>query len=237
MESQFPYERALVDHFEGRMNSDLFEIRNGQERDVFPIEVLFRTKNELIELEDLALTMCQGKILDVGAGAGTHSLILQSEGQDVTAVEFVPAAADIMKKRGVEKIAQQDFYKLDGDESYDTLLMLMNGTGIASDLPGFGTLLQKCERLISQEGHLIIDSTDLRTNLLPDGDVYYGTFEPGYSEVIKFQWEYDGEVGASFDWLYMDETCLVGEAEKYGWHAQIAYTDGDGHFLARMVKG
>jgi len=233
--SWLPYERALQDFFNGKMESDLFEIRNGIMKDIFPIEVLFRAETDLIGLEQFALGNCKGRILDVGAGVGTHSLVLQNWGLDTMALDVVPGGTEIMKKKGVRKIVCCDFFNFESEQKFDTILFLMNGTGLAISLNDFHNLLAHSKKMLSPKGQVLIDSTDIRVNTLHDDEIYIKQFEPGYYETVSFQWNYKNETGAAFDWLYMDQDCLIEQARIAGLFAQIVFEDVDGHFLARLV--
>ena len=102
------------------------------EEDEIPLPTLFRKYEEMPLIERKALDMAQGKVLDVGAGAGCHTLVLQERGFDVTAIDISPLSVETMRIRGVKDVQEQNFFTFEG--SYDTILMLMNGIGIVGTL-------------------------------------------------------------------------------------------------------
>ena len=118
---------ASRDFLNGIKNAEIIVESNIAEDDVLPVEYLFRPFVEMPELERKALTLSYGKILDVGAGVGSHALYLQQSGKDVDANEISANACEVMKQRGVKNIIHQDFYTLPEEIKYDTILMMMNG--------------------------------------------------------------------------------------------------------------
>lgn len=127
------YGQALQDFYNQQSAEKLWLNNTYGEPEEMPVEVFFRDKEEMPEAELLALQLCRGKILDIGAGAGSHALILQERGFDVTALEISPGAANIMQKRGVKTVLQQDIFQYK-TEKFDTLLLLMNGIGLTQNL-------------------------------------------------------------------------------------------------------
>lgn len=60
----------------------------------------FTDINSMKEVDKLVLEHCFGKVLDVGAGAGSHSLILMNKGIDVYSLDISPGAVEVMKTAG-----------------------------------------------------------------------------------------------------------------------------------------
>lgn len=194
-----------------------------------PVEVFFRGEEDFPELELIALCLCDGKVLDVGAGVGTHSLYLQDQGFDVTALEISERACALMQERGVHQILQQDFFLLKG-EKYDTLLLLMNGIGLVETLDGFRRFLQFARTLLSERGQLLFDSSDIsylyEEYRIPLPEYYFGE--------IGYQYEYKEKKGRPFKWLYLDQETLIKIAHEENWVVQILYEDDNDQYLARM---
>jgi len=155
------YGEALLQfHQDGDLKNPLLLHSTYGDIEEMPIEVFFRSAEDFPELEFIALSLCDGKVLDVGAGVGSHALYLQEKGFDVTALEISSAACNIMQERGVQQILQQDFFQLK-DQQYDTLLFLMNGIGLAKSIDGFRQLLTYAKTLLSENGQLLFDSSDI----------------------------------------------------------------------------
>lgn len=194
-----------------------------------PIEVFFRDETDFPELEHIALALCDGHVLDVGAGVGSHALYLQNKGFRVDALEISEAACSIMKQRGMQHIIREDFFALK-QGNYDTLLFLMNGIGLAGTIVGLRELLRHSKKLLSDKGQLLFDSSDISylydEYRIPKPEHYFGE--------ISFQYEYKGHLGQPFHWLYIDQQELIKIAHEEGWVVQILFEDDDDQYLVRM---
>jgi SAM-dependent methyltransferase len=223
------YGRALAEFYKNGETSTLWLHNSYDEPEEMPIDVFFRAYEEMPELELQALNQCTGKILDVGAGAGSHALLLQQRGLDVTAIDICEAAVQIMKQRGVKKARVQDICSV--REKYDTLLFLMNGIGLTGTLPGFANFLTQASTLIHPGGQLIFDSSDISYlyQELPKS-------QHGYFGEVSYCYEYKGEKGNWFKWLYLDQTILTHIANQQGWNCEILADDGEDQYLARLTK-
>lgn len=223
-----PYSQALKDFYTGKTEEGLWLNTSYGEPEEMPLWYFFRSYDEMPDLEKMALSVCEGRILDVGAGTGCHALILQEFGNDIMAIDTAPEAVAIMKDSGLAQAKQADFFKL-RDEQFDTLLCLMNGVGFVGKLNRFETFLIKADELLSKEGQIIIDSSDI--SYLFEGEKptnkYYGE--------VSFQYEYNGVKGEWFDWVYIDMDTLADMADTLGWHTYILHQEND-QYLARLIQ-
>lgn len=222
--------QALADHYYKKTSDILWLYNSYGEPEEMPVDVFFRTGEEMPELELLALEYCRGKILDTGAGAGSHTLLLQAGGEDVTALELNPTACSIMKERGINKIVNQDIFAYSG-EKFDTLLLLMNGIGLCKTVAGLHHFLQHAATLLNDNGQIIFDSSDI-SYLYEDG----GFPSEAYFGEISYQYEYEGKRGPWFNWLYIDWHSLADIATDEGWTFRLLYEDGQDQYLASLEK-
>ncbi len=192
---------------------------------------LFRTLAQMTGLELRALDLCQGEILDVGAGSGCHSLALQKAGHDVTALDISPGCMDVMDTQGVKKRIFDSLFNLD-NQRFNTMLMLMNGIGICGSIEGLNYFFQHIRGILCRGGQVLADSTDLaamhvQLPLVPDEScAYYGE--------TQFIMSYKGNSSDPFDWLYIDYATLAFYAEFHGWRCEQIMKMPDGKFLARI---
>ncbi len=223
------YGQVLLDFYNRQPPEKLWLNNNYGEPEEMPAEVFFRGEEDMPEAELLALQLCRGEVLDIGSGTGSHTLILQERGFDVTAVEISPGAAAVMQKRGVKTVVQQDVFQYK-TEKFDTLLLLMNGIGLTQNLTGLDRFLQHAKTLLLPGGQLIFDSSDL-TYLYEDlplpKNKYYGE--------IQYRYEYKNQQGSWFNWLYIDQKTLLKIASTNGWKAEIVYEDDMDLYLARLT--
>ncbi len=221
--------KAIVDFYQGKNSSPLLLHTSYGTVEEMSVEVFFREEEDLSVLDLLALIECKGKVLDLGAGAGVHSLILASRGFEVIALENSPGCVEVMEQSGVPKVVKRDFRK--HDNKYDTVLMLMNGLGLAGKLDGVKPLLLQCMKLLKKGGQLLVDSSDI--SYLYDGDV---PRPEGYFGELRYQYEYKGEKGDWFDWVYVDQQTLVQLAEEIDLEVEILHTDENDQYLARITE-
>ncbi|MCE7993570.1 MAG: class I SAM-dependent methyltransferase [Roseivirga sp.] len=222
------YGKALTDFGNGDENASLILHNSYGEPEEMPLWYFFREYDEMPELERMALSICEGKVLDIGAGTGSHSLVLQHFGYDVTAIDTSALAATLMRKSNVKQVVEADFFYFSGQ--FDTLLSLMNGIGIIGTLNRFETFLNQCKKLLKPGGQLIFDSSDVKY-LYEEGELPQSTY---YGEV-RFQYEYKGVKGDWFDWVYIDQDKLSKLADQLGWYVYFLHSDEHDQYLVRMI--
>lgn len=230
-----PIGNAIIDYATNKKPFDIIVSSDLCEDDIIPIEVLFRSYDEMPELEKLALNKCQGKILDVGAGAGVHTGYLMKKGFHVKAIDTSAGAVSYMKERGInaETIS---FYDLKENEKFDTVLLLMNGLGIAGKLSLLEAFLLKAKSLLSKNGKILCDSSDIKYLYEDEEGGYWFDLNAEYYGNFKFQMSYKKELGPWFDWLYVDFDNLFQACKKVGLKATRLYEEDD-HYLAEITWG
>lgn len=226
--------RAIADYFKTQKASKLRVLSPMFEEDEIPLTTLFRSYDSMPEIERRALDMAKGKVLDVGAGAGCHSLVLQEKGLDVTAIDISPLSVETMKERGVKKVQEQNFFTLEGQ--YDTILMLMNGIGIVGTLKRLPEFFKQLDKILAPRGQVLCDSSDISYVFetedgiieLPDDMTYYGEH--------SFRMQYKDTIGEPFYWLYIDADTLKEKAGRNGYTVEVV-AEGDHYdYLARIIK-
>ena len=148
-----PMGRAIADYWKTKKADRLRVFSPMFEEDEIPLTTLFRKYEDMPEIERKALDMAKGKTLDVGAGSGCHSLVLQEKGIDITAIDISPLSVETMKERGVMKVMEQDFFTMQG--KYDTILMLMNGIGIVGTLEGLSKFFRQLDSILALGGQVL----------------------------------------------------------------------------------
>lgn len=212
-----------------RVMSSMFD------EDEMPVDHLFRTFDNMPHLEQKALNMAYGKMLDIGAGAGCHALALQERGMDVKAIDISPLSCEVMKERGIKDVECVNLFCKQLQGKYDTLLLLMNGTGIAGKLSQLPALLNRLKELLSEEGQILIDSSDLKYIYEnEDGSMDIDLNAPYYGEV-DYQMQYRDIKGEPFDWLYTDPMLLASVSKQCGLQCQIMEQGEHYDYLAKLT--
>lgn len=204
--------------------------------DEIPVAHLFRTFDQMPAIEQQALAVARGKVLDVGAGAGCHTLELQQRGLDVMAIDISPLSCEAMQARGIRQVQCINLFDERLTGPYDTLLMLMNGTGIVGRLKQMPDFLERIYALLARDGQLLIDSSDLKY-LYENEDGSYDIDPLGeYYGQVDYQMVYRRVKGERFDWLYVDYQTLKLISESNGWKCELVAEGEHYDYLARLTK-
>ena len=231
--------KALWDYYQGQAKSALFTHSSLGQEEEMPLGYLFRSFEEMPELEQEALKHCRGKVLDIGAGAGIHSLYLQEQGLDVLALDQSAGAIQCCKAQGIKQCLCTDFagFHRTTQEQYDTLLLLMNGIGLAETLQDLPAFLQSLKGLMAPNGQIILDSSDIRYVFEEDEDggiwvpndrMYYGD--------VEYHFSYDGQKGDEFKWLFVDPQRLEEAAQLTGLSFELLKEGPHFDYLARLTQ-
>lgn len=227
-----PMGAAIYDYFEKGQAGRLRVFSPQFEEDEIPVETLFREFDEMPELEKTAIRLSKGKILDVGAGSGCHSIVLADMGKDVEAIDISPLSVKVMQESGI-KASQTDLFDPSFTGSYDTILMLMNGSGIIGKLSNMENFFSKMKQLLSPDGYILMDSSDLRYLFEDeDGSMLIDLAADYYGE-MEFSMQYKQIKGDSFPWLYVDFDTLSYYASQFGFVAEKVQ---DGEHYDYLVK-
>ena len=229
-----PMGAAIYDYHKNGKAAKLRVFSSCMEEDEIPVAELFRTFSEMPSLEQIALEMATGKILDVGGGSGCHSLALKEMGKETMAIDISPLAVEVMRERGINAKVT-NFYDENFSEKFDTILLLMNGSGIIGNLENMEHFFTRIRTLLNPGGCVLMDSSDLRYLFEEEdgsfsinlADEYYGQFD--------YQMQYKEIKGQPFDWLYIDFDTLSFYAEKYGFCVELAASGNHYDYLAKLA--
>lgn len=206
--------QALLDYYNQNYTEDIITSTSISGEDVLPIPYLFRDFNEMPKIEQKALKLAKGNVLDVGCGSGSHSLYLQNKGFNVKAIDISEGAIEVSKKRGV--LNAEVLNILEETETFDTILLLMNGTGIFKELQQTSKYLKHLKGLLKPNGQILIDSSDIKYMYEDeDGGFWIDTNANYYGELDYFL-SYKGEKEAPMKWLYLDFETLKLACETVG---------------------
>ncbi|MBQ8771425.1 MAG: class I SAM-dependent methyltransferase [Bacteroides sp.] len=216
-----PMGAAIADYFTKGRAAKLRVFSSQFDEDEIPAEQLFRTFDEMPVLEQEALRRATGKILDCGAGSGCHALALQDMGKQVEAIDISPLSVETMQKRGVRQAYCVNLFNEHYLQKFDTILMLMNGSGIIGKLENMSTFFAKMKQLLNPGGCIYMDSSDLRYLFEDEDGSFLIDLAGGYYGEIDFRMQYKQVKGDTFDWLYIDFQTLSYYASENGFRAEL----------------
>ncbi|HEU4497250.1 MAG TPA: class I SAM-dependent methyltransferase [Flavobacterium sp.] len=228
--------KAILDYQTGNKPENLLTETSISEEDEMDVSYLFRDFRKMPKIEQMALQLSRGRVLDVGCGAGSHSLYLQNNRKlDVTAIDISENAVEACRLRGLKNVFVQDIMKMEPSAKFDTVLLLMNGTGIFGKLSNAGACFQKLKTLLNSGGQILIDSSDIiymfdededGGKWIPDNNRYYGE--------LVFNVSYKNEKEEPFDWLYLDYGSLRNVALDNGFKSELIIEGKHFDYLARL---
>jgi len=208
---------------------------NISNKDVLPLAYLFRSFKDMPKLEQVALSLCVGKVLDVGCGAGNHCLYLQDKGLDIKGIDVSQGAIEVCELRGVSHSEHIDVLKV--KNPFDTLLLLMNGTGIFQSLENTPPFLAHLKSILNPNGQILIDSTDILYMYQDEhGDLEEDLPNRYYGELDYF-FSYKGEEEYGMKWLYLDFNTLKALADNVGLACGLIYEGENSEYLAQLTHG
>nr|WP_315182793.1 class I SAM-dependent methyltransferase [uncultured Flavobacterium sp.] len=226
--------KAIHDYQTNNSPEDLITETSISDEDEMSVAYLFRSYAEMPLIEQKALQLSKGRVLDVGCGAGSHSLTLQNDRNlEVTSIDISPNAIQTCTLRGLKNAKVQDIMALE-NEKYDTILLLMNGTGIFGTLKQTANFLQKLKSLLNPNGQILIDSSDIL--YMFDDDEDGGKWIPGdgYYGELTFTLRYKNQKEEEFPWLYLDYNTLQNAAFANGLQCEMILEGEHYDYLAKL---
>lgn len=224
--------KALLDYYNESYTEDIITSTSISDEDVLPLPYLFRDYSEMPKLEQKALRLANGNVLDVGCGAGGHSIYLQEKGLKVKAIDISKGAIEVARLRGITNAEVLNI--LDETERFDTILLLMNGTGIFQELKQVSTYLKHLKKLLNPNGQILIDSSDIKYMYEDeDGGFWMDTNADYYGELDYFI-SYKGEQEIAMKWLYLDFNTLQLACEGVGLKCELVLEGEHFDYLARL---
>ncbi|MBQ4914164.1 class I SAM-dependent methyltransferase [Maribacter sp. MMG018] len=227
--------KALLDYQRGNYTEDIKTYSSLDEEDTLPLPYLFRGYDQMPPLEQKALQLCKGSVLDIGCGAGSHSLYLQEKGYDVTGLDRSEGAIKVCTERGLKQTIRHDLLDIE-DMQFDTLLLMMNGIGIVGLLSNIDLYLNKMKSILKPNGQILLDSSDILYMFENDDDGgYWVPDDVNYYGEVTFNMEYRNEKGTPFNWLYLDFNTLKRAANYHGFSCELISNGQHNDYLAKLA--
>ena len=229
-----PMGAAILDYQKSGRAGRLRVLSSMFEEDEMPVKHLFRKVEEMPMLEQKALLLTKGRVLDIGAGSGCHTLALQEKGLEVKAIDISPLSCEAMELRGVMDAECINLFDEHLETGFDTILLLMNGTGIAGKIENLPALFNRLKALLNKGGQILIDSSDIKYIYENEDGSFDINLNAAYYGEVDYQMVYKDVKGDSFDWLYVDFPLLKSFAESCGLHGELIAEGEHYDYLARF---
>ena len=189
----------------------------------------------LPELDRIAVERCTGRVLDIGAGAGSHSLAIQDRGLEVTSIDISAKAVKVMSQRGCRDARVGDVFD-SYSAPFDTVLVILN-IGIVQNLDGLARFFKQLGTLMTDKGQLITDSIDPRNS----EDQSYRKYTQDkiakgrYLGERTLRFEYKDQTSDWFEWMHVDPETLGQYVAQAGYSMKHLGSDGK-RYLVSIAK-
>ncbi len=232
-----PFGKALVAYAEGDSNAELIVRRNDGREETLPVSLFFRGEAEFSPIDRLAIELCHGSVLDIGAGAGPHSAVLQRRGHSVTALDVCADAVEVARRRGIVDVVCGDLLSFEGGP-FDTVIMMGHGIGMVETIDGLKRFLAHAKSLLAPGGQILAHSFDVSLTDNPSHLAYQEANRRAgrYIGEIRMQIEFRRQAGPYYGWLGVDAKTLEEHAEATGWRCDVVHRAENGDFLARLTR-
>lgn len=228
------YGDALLDFQNGNYTEDIITNSTFEKNGVYPLPYLFRGFSKMPLIEQKALHLAKGKVLDIGCGSGSHSLFLQKKGLNIKAIDLSVGAIETCKLRGINNAEVQNIWELK-NEKFDTILLLMNGAGMCGKIEKLPSFLNHLKTLLHPNGQILLDSSDVIYMFEDEeGDYYIDANAPYYGET-NFTMTYKNKKSQTFDWLYIDYNNLQNAALSCNLNCELILEGEHYDYLARIT--
>lgn len=226
--------RAIEEYYKKGKAGKLRVLSSMFYEDEIPVETLFRSFDEMPPQEQKAIELCKGRILDVGAGSGCHSVELKSRGHEVVAIDISELSTNVMKERGIDA-RTINFFDERFCEKFDTILLAMNGIGIVGKTENLASFFRSAKRLLAPGGQVLLDSSDIRYIFMNDDGSMDINLAAGYYGEVDYKMRYRNTTSEPFDWLYIDFDTLSMYAEEHGFNCEKCLDGEHYDYLARLT--
>jgi SAM-dependent methyltransferase len=227
-----PIAAALLDHYRSGRSRRVRALRADGVSFAIDTAEYFTLEGQLASLDALSLDRCRGRVLDVGAGAGRHSLALQKRGIEVVAIDVSPICSALCTERGVREVRTFSVMSLDSAAPlglFDSIFFGMQTIGVAGGVKPLEKLLRRLQNCLHPGGELIVDSSALREPW--EGDAEDNAASRGE---IVLSTRYRGWRGEAFPWLYLAEEDLRKIARRAGYEMEVLARVEAGEYLAAL---
>ena len=235
---QDAFGHQVYDRYQGREAFDIIERDDGY-IDVADSSAYFSDYKAWSPRQKRAMRYVKGRVLDIGCGAGRHSIHLQEKGFDVLGIDVSPLAIEVCRKRGLRNAKVMPVTKIQKEDGpFDTILMFGNNFGLFGNLKRAGWLLKKFHNLTTQTGRIIAESNDPYQTVKPFHLEYHQlNREKGrMAGQIRIRVRYAKYITPWFDYLFLSKAEMEEILLGTGWKVR-RFIDSEGAaYIAVLEK-
>lgn len=231
--------KALMDYYYGK-KEPLRIIRDDGHEDEDCMDLYFAEYKDWPAIEKDIITQARGKVLDIGCGAGRHTVYLQGRGLDCMAIDMSNTVLRLAKMRGVKKTRLANASKLPFTRpTFDTVLLFCNNFGVCGNKKATKKMLEDLRKITTTDGTIL---TTCRDPLKTDKEVHLKYHRKNLDKgrpagQVRIRFEYKGEEGKWFElWMATPEE-MKEVVRECGWYVSRTVDGKHGMYAAVIKKG
>lgn len=190
-------------------------------------------------IEQKAMQFAEGRVLDIGCGAGRNSIYLQKKGFDVLGIDISPLAIKVCKLRGLKKakVIPVETVKFKSN-SFDTIIMMGNNFGLFGNLKKAKRLLKRFHRMTSKDALIIAATRDPYKTDNPAHLQYHKLNKKRgrMSGQVRIRSRFEKYIGKWFDYLMVSKEEMKQILLDTGWEVREFLDSGDSNYIAVIEK-
>ncbi len=191
------------------------------------------------EDEKKALEHVRGRVLDIGCGAGRHSIWLQQRGFEVVAIDISPLAVEVARLRGVRDCLVMSAQCLSFPPNlFDTVLLMGNNFGVAGNAEETKKMFKNLYRTTLKEARVIASCRDPLAAKKPEHLRYHEVNRKRGRPIgqLTLRFEYKDKIGDWFDLLIVPPSAMAEICKDAGWKVIEVFLGKDGTYSSVLKK-
>ncbi len=232
------YGQEIYSYFQGKESVEIVERSDGYINFSSGTRMYFSEYKDWDKNEKEAIKYAKDRVLDIGCGAGRHSLYLQKRGLDVLGIDNSPLAVKVSKLRGLKRakvipITQINFRP----DSFDAILMMGNNFGLFGSFRRAKWLLKKLYRMTSDDAVIIAQANDVYGTTAPEHLEYHKQNRKlgRMSGQLRIRIRFKKFVGKWFDYLLVSKDEMKNILKDTGWEIK-KFIDSKSSVYAAIIK-
>jgi 2-polyprenyl-3-methyl-5-hydroxy-6-metoxy-1,4-benzoquinol methylase len=238
-DKQDAFGHLLIDYQNGEQSVEIVEREDGY-IDISRLGPLtyFAEYTEWAEHQKLATEYATGRVLDIGCGAGRHSLYLQKQGHDVLGTDISPLAVQLCKQRGIKNVSLVPITQLNSKLGvFNTILMMGHNFGLVGSYKRAQWLLKRFASMTTEDGKIVAETMDPYQTENPAHLAYhqYNRDRGRMSGQLRLRIRYKQYATPWFDYLFVSKSELEDILVGTGWTIE-RYIDPDKPTYVAIMK-
>jgi SAM-dependent methyltransferase len=233
------YGQEVWARFQGREVIEIVERDDGYiDPSLYNPKTYFASYEDWMPYHRLAMDYVCGRVLDIGCGAGRHTLYLQKQGFEVLGIDNSPLAIKVAKLRGVEKAQVTSIEEVNFQPgSFDTILLMGNNFGLLGSFIKAQTLLRQFHQITSKKGRIIADTLDPYETENPIHLEYHkhNRRRGRMGGQVRIRIRFSKFIGQWFDYLMVSKEEMRAILKGTGWDVK-KFLDSEGSQYIAIIE-